>query len=408
MSLNLETSFEPALPPDANLSSQVDRILKSEPFRGSETLRNLLSYLSSRAVESPARPVKVREIAKAVFGRSEDFDSQTDSIVRVHAGRVRSKLAEFYLNEGAEDVVVLSIPKGGYNLTWETRPGRAIVAGPEAVLPQLPRAAQMRNARRAVPMWALVSVAIAVAVLAWGTSGLLQLRAENSKVPSPIRIFWRDFVASPGSPVIVFSNLTLSDWRRPGQQIANAYTTTGEVMGVFGIARTLSLLNKPVRAKPGGLLTWDDAKDSDLVFVGGPLAETPLRDVALFKEFQFKSGEPGGAPKPGEIVNLHPLKGEAAIYVGDLSHPMRFDYGLIALRPALDPKRHILALAGIDFYGTQAAVEFVTRAEKMQELLSRLNVKNGSPLPSFEALIHVAIHGDVPVQSEILAVRREP
>ena len=117
MSLKLETSFEPARLPEMNLRSQVERILKSGPFRGSETLRNLLSYLGSRAAESPPRPVKVGEIAKSVFGRTEDFDSQTDSIVRVHTGRLRSKLAEFYVGEGSQDDLVLSIHgKGRYDL----------------------------------------------------------------------------------------------------------------------------------------------------------------------------------------------------------------------------------------------------------------------------------------------------
>ena len=403
MPLKLETGAESTLPNGANLAGQIERILHSSTFRGSETLRNLLGYLCACAIEDPSKPIKVREIARSVFGRAEDFDSQTDSIVRVHAGRLRSKLAEYYFSEGAHEEWVVSIPKGGYSLACEFRRTTRAAVGEmvEAPVlpsePELPAVIHTAAPRRGIPVWVVATAALILGAFA---ADLLRTVTEESRVPSSLRTFWKSFVTSAGSPVIVFSNLTLEDH---GPPLANTYTTNGEVMGVFAISRMLSLLKKPARAKPGGLLTWDDAKDSDLVFVGGPLAETPLRDLALFKDFQFRQG---GAGQAGSIVNVHPRKGEPASYIGDYSRPRQFDFGLIAFGAALDPKHQALALAGIDYYGTQAATEFVTRPDKMQDLLSSLKVTTGSPMPAFEALIYVRIHGGVPVQSEIVAVRR--
>lgn len=49
-----------------------------------------------------------------VFKRDAGFDPRTDAIVRVEAGRLRSKLKSYYENEGRNDSVVIRIPVGGY------------------------------------------------------------------------------------------------------------------------------------------------------------------------------------------------------------------------------------------------------------------------------------------------------
>ncbi len=56
-----------------------------------------------------------------VFGRSDDFDPQLDSMVRVQAGRLRAKLAEYYNVNGADDAIVVELPKGTYVLAFHHR-----------------------------------------------------------------------------------------------------------------------------------------------------------------------------------------------------------------------------------------------------------------------------------------------
>jgi hypothetical protein len=107
--------------PPQHVSEQIQRIIRSETFKGSEVLRHLLEYLGVCFLNGRTDSVKVKEIARDVFGRSESFDSQTDSVVRVHTGRLRSKLAEYYMEEGSEDELILGIPKGGYSLAWHQR-----------------------------------------------------------------------------------------------------------------------------------------------------------------------------------------------------------------------------------------------------------------------------------------------
>lgn len=135
-----------------------------------------------------------------------------------------------------------------------------------------------------------------------------------------LQTFWRGFTS--GEPaLVVFSNFrflglpdgslqTLKDSDASGQPVIDTYTTIGEVMGVCDVGQTLSLFNKPPRVKRGRLLTWDEANDSSLVFIGGPLAGTPPRDVQMLRHFRFLKRSPDTS---GAIANLHPAPGEQAL-----------------------------------------------------------------------------------------------
>ena len=81
----------------------------------------MLVFLADCSTRKPAHPLKERDIAVGFFGRSPYFDPQNDSVVRVHAGRLRSKLAEYYINEGSADPIVSEIPRGAYALTHHLR-----------------------------------------------------------------------------------------------------------------------------------------------------------------------------------------------------------------------------------------------------------------------------------------------
>src|SRR5208337_4560805 len=112
---------------------QIDNIIKSHSLRGSESLCKLLQYLAKQAIDHPNAPLKEYQIATEVYGRPADFDPQSDSIIRVQAGRLRLKLTEYYASEGVADPIVVKIPKGSYHLIFETR---AIEPRPQSVPPR--------------------------------------------------------------------------------------------------------------------------------------------------------------------------------------------------------------------------------------------------------------------------------
>jgi hypothetical protein len=112
------------------IQQQVDKILRSDEFSGSEVLRNLLSFLAAHSIDRPGEVVKEYELATAVLGKAEGFDPRLDSAVRVHAARLRSKLAEYYMSHGTDDPLLIEVPKGSYQVVWRYRGLETIVQAP--------------------------------------------------------------------------------------------------------------------------------------------------------------------------------------------------------------------------------------------------------------------------------------
>ena len=102
--------------------------MNSPVLHGSESLCKLLRYVAKHALDQPGAPLKEYQIATEVFGRQDSFDPQLDSMVRVQAGRLRAKLAEYYSSDGAaDDPVLVELPKGTYVLAFHPRtPGSKI------------------------------------------------------------------------------------------------------------------------------------------------------------------------------------------------------------------------------------------------------------------------------------------
>src|SRR5215467_16374323 len=117
----------PAEPVEEEKLEQLSRLLESRALHGAENLRSFLHYIAQRAIEHEEGQLKEYTIATDVFGRAKDFDSRTDSVVRVQAKRLREKLKDYYDTEGKSDRVLLDLPKGHYNVVFSYVPPKAPV-----------------------------------------------------------------------------------------------------------------------------------------------------------------------------------------------------------------------------------------------------------------------------------------
>src|SRR5689334_6221549 len=115
---------------------QIQRIVASKAFKTSEVHRNLFNYLADKSLAGEAQNLKEYTVGLDVFGKPASYDPRQESVVRMHVGRLRQKLAEYYRTEGVEDPIVVDLPKGGFSLTFEPRPARPAVAStPPPVVP---------------------------------------------------------------------------------------------------------------------------------------------------------------------------------------------------------------------------------------------------------------------------------
>jgi hypothetical protein len=400
---------------------QIDKLIKSHSLHSSESLCKLLRYLAEHSLDHPGIALKEYQIATEVLGRPAGFDPQSDSTVRVQAGRLRVKLAEYYVNEGPDDPIVVEIPKGSYALTFHLRAAKAGIQPAHLVFEPAANKPEAATLNRG---W-VITVAVFSVLLAasLSTTAILvsqRIRPQASasqSVPAAYQIFWNRFLTGPQQPWVIFSNGSFVGRPETGMRYFNPasdsrsfimdhYTGVGEVLAIHELDHVFALLNRPIRVKRGALFSLDDAKNNDLIFVGSPSENLTLLDIPGTQEFVFRRLDSG--PRKGDlaVVNVHPLPGEPKTFLGTPGNqPTTEDYAVVSLLPGLDPSRSILILAGDTTFGTQAAVEYVCREDSVKELLQRLKVAKAGELKPFEALLHVKIVHGVPVVTELVSVR---
>jgi hypothetical protein len=403
---------------------QIEKLTNSHILRSSESLCRLLRYLAEHTLDHPEVPLKEYQIATEVLGRATNFDPQSDATVRVQVGRLRVKLVEYYSHEGIDDPIVVELPRGTYALSFHVRTLEQ--SPPSDPIPVEPVHEQTTSTTKqngwmiaCIVLAGLLVVALAMAASLWLSRSSSPIAAGSASAPIPqvYRIFWSRFVSTAQQPWIIFSNGNFIGRPETGMRYFNPasdsrsmildhYTGVGEVLAVHELDRVFGLLQRPIRVKRGSLFSLDDVESNDLIFLGSPAENLTLLEIPATQEFVFQRGTAGLRKGDLGLHNMHPLPGESEMYMATPpGQPISEDYAVISLGPGLDPARSTLILGGTTTLGTQAAAEYVTRANNLADLLQRLHVSRSEDLKPFEALLHVKVTAGVPVQTDLISVR---
>jgi len=113
----------------------LERVVASEVMRSSPQLTAFLRFVVEAVLEGSSDRIKGYVIAVEVLKRGAQFNPQIDPIVRVEATRLRRTLERYYAGEGAEDAIVIALPRGTYVPTFTRRTakrGEDLTPEPEA------------------------------------------------------------------------------------------------------------------------------------------------------------------------------------------------------------------------------------------------------------------------------------
>lgn len=160
----------------AEVRAELERILASPSFAQAGRASDFLRLVVNEALSGAGARLKGYTIAVEVFGRPPNFDPQTDPLVRVEAGRLRSRLVEYYETDGAANPIRISLPRGTYAPTWEYAP-REVPADTSEVAVRAPVA---NDRERWYWLAATLAAVIVVALTAvvWLSEELGRLRTE--------------------------------------------------------------------------------------------------------------------------------------------------------------------------------------------------------------------------------------
>ena len=107
--------------PEKIIRQQLDRVLASPTFQQVDRLKRFLAFITLEAAAGRGDQLKEYVIGVQVFGKEDSFDPRTDPIVRVQARRLRTRLVQYYREEGVNDDIVIDLPKGGYAPVFKRR-----------------------------------------------------------------------------------------------------------------------------------------------------------------------------------------------------------------------------------------------------------------------------------------------
>ena len=166
------------------------QVIASHAFTGSKRAQGFLQLIVGHALDGEVDKLRERMIGAEMFGRSVDYDTGSDSVVRVKATEVRKKLSQYYLETGEKSPVRIEIPIGSYVPRFIFEPHDAAVTGliapsvsgkqpiahgedqpgyrPAAVVGEAPRPAseERRHSPRRFTSRILVGVLLGLAMLA--------------------------------------------------------------------------------------------------------------------------------------------------------------------------------------------------------------------------------------------------
>jgi hypothetical protein len=401
---------------------QIDRILSSEIFRDSPTQRRLLTYVIEQSLAGETASLKEYTIGTSVFQRGDSFDPRTDSIVRVQVGVLRKKLAAYYEGPGADDEILIEVPRGHYAPQFSIRPL------PEPVLPpptEAPPVVKISPTRPGAAIFLYAGAGLLLGMLAvyefdrWNTVPA----TSQSVTKTPIKSEWLDHPLwkgffEPGAvtklvvgvPMMIgFGDGVLirdTQVNRPediagsesvrqletkaGRKAApmELYTGLGEAIGINLLTRFFQAASQDLPLIRNRLTKWQDLSDGNLIFLASLRFRTLGQELSRPTDFEF-SGLAGGATM---IHNRRRLPGEAATYQPQLRDgTFGTDYALVTVWPGTFSGRRIMAIGGSHTWGTEGAVEYITDKPSLRELQEKIGKRGLSGRNGLQILLKVDV-----------------
>jgi hypothetical protein len=121
----------------------VYRVASSSAFERSPRLRAFFLHVCRCALDNKPEAATEHQVGICVYDRPPSYNPNEDNIVRSQARLLRMKLEHYFANEGKDEAIVITIPKGRYLPVFETRseaPGTSpapVEGKPRRLLPVL-------------------------------------------------------------------------------------------------------------------------------------------------------------------------------------------------------------------------------------------------------------------------------
>jgi hypothetical protein len=451
-------------PPESVSSGEVaqllERVFKSRHFAHAPKKQKFLQVVCDFYLSGRAHELNEYLIGREVFERDDSYNPGADPIVRVGAHDVRKRLELYYQSEGAHDELRLEIPVGSYEPVFIKKPTTGApgenahtaqhsntLALPadappvEGIRGSAPHPADKTRAALQALGAAVALLAVTAVALFFSNRNLRQQVAEARALTGPASYgpVWEPFLMSEDPTLLVLSNPPAYRFVNAGdpdvvvrgsvalspEQAAalgealrgkfiirntpaprltltlDTYTGVGEAIGLHRLTDLFRGTGRGVLIKQSRTISAEDVKNHNLVLLGSVWANEWSGKLPVKEDFSYTGN--------ATIENHRPRAGEEREYRSQFDEQtgeLKEDYALITVKPNISSQNTVMILAGIRSAGTEAAAEFVTAKNRLQELTRRLQQAGSQgDLPRYyHALLKVGVENGIPTTISLVAV----
>jgi hypothetical protein len=369
----------------AAVQQQLEKLLATPLFNSSKRYPSFLKFVVTHSLAGETDQLKERILGMEIFGRTADYDTNIDPIVRVTAAEIRKRIELYYQDPKHSQEIRLYLPAGSYapQYSWPGRPS-GLSANP-AELPTRAEEIPPMHPTDVLPPTSRVRQSVlrggkpAMAVLLLLLAGASTAMWFASRPPA-LRQFWEPFVKS-SEPVLFciadqsqYSTIRLRDAADPQREItlSDSMVTIiiDDVSPLVNVAGLLRTYGKTYRVQGEATTSLTDLRRGPSVFIGAfdngwtLRLTTPLRfHFANDREMsQFWIEDRANPGNRGWMLDRS-VQQQTGTYK---------DYAIVARLVDPNTDQFVVVAAGIGRGGTVAAGEFLVDSRRMEDMLKQL------------------------------------
>ena len=390
--------------------AQLERLLADPHFSHSRRFPAFLRYIVSTTVNGQGDQLKERTIGVEIFGKSADYDTALDPIVRVTAGEVRKRIAQYYQEPGHEKEPRLSLPPGSYVPQFNFSGSATVAAEVDTAEPANPPGEAGEPVSETPPRrilnWPWLASMGIVLVLVIAVASYLVWR--NTR-PSAFTEFWDPILNSP-DPVLLcvadqtqYTAISLRNAQDPEQQVTLKDNLTAVVIddlnAVIKIAGVLQSSGKRYTLRGENATSLTDLRNGPSVIIGAFDNAWALRMLNQLR-FHFANNPDMTLFSIADSMQHNQARWILDRRQQEATNNYR-DYAIVARFTDDVTGKPTLIAAGIARGGTVAAGEFVTSPSLLQSALTQ---RPSAQLKNVEVVLSTEIINGEPGTPKIEAV----
>jgi hypothetical protein len=377
--------------------AELTTILSNDSFSTSKRCRDFLEFVVKHALAGDYENLTERFLGVELFGRAVNYETATDSIVRVRANDVRRRLAQYYSSQRIPAPVRIDLIAGGYipEFRWRTEEevrSSSVLdnASPATLAPasgtfedQQPPSGTGHSAfgnYRRTKVFLLSCGGVALVAIA---GLMLSLHSR----PGNFDRFWQPVLAASSSPVLSLPTTDTFQFE-PGvlqryshlkpdeplnvrpqdiQNFHNWHVSMPVFQATLSLALALERKNKTPLVRLGTDLKMDELRGHPIIAIGSFSNPWTQQNVAGLR-FTFDRGASDREP-PRIRDSQSPPRSWSLPHV--YPEPQIKDYAIITR--TFDPVtgEPFVSLAGLHSFGNQIAGEFVSQESSWNEVAAR-------------------------------------